>query len=165
MTGKNNRVKSTNDIELKDRLVAINRVTKVTKGGRTFSFSAIVVVGNEAGIVGWGLGKASEVTTAIAKGVEAAKKNLVKVPVLKGTIPHDQLAKFGGALVYIKPASPGTGVKAVVLAMSFVLFMGGVSALSMDRGNGRTIVLIFVVLALLAIAARQTIRSLKKKKE
>ena len=79
MTGKNNRVKSTNDIELKDRLVAINRVTKVTKGGRTFSFSAIVVVGNEAGIVGWGLGKASEVTTAIAKGVEAAKKNLVKV--------------------------------------------------------------------------------------
>ena len=82
MTGKNNRVKSTNDIELKDRLVAINRVTKVTKGGRTFSFSAIVVVGNEAGIVGWGLGKASEVTTAIAKGVEAAKKNLVKVPVL-----------------------------------------------------------------------------------
>ena len=111
MTGKNNRVKSTNDIELKDRLVAINRVTKVTKGGRTFSFSAIVVVGNEAGIVGWGLGKASEVTTAIAKGVEAAKKNLVKVPVLKGTIPHDQLAKFGGALVYIKPASPGTGVK------------------------------------------------------
>ena len=112
MTGKNNRVKSTNDIELKDRLVAINRVTKVTKGGRTFSFSAIVVVGNEAGIVGWGLGKASEVTTAIAKGVEAAKKNLVKVPVLKGTIPHDQLAKFGGALVYIKPASPGTGVKA-----------------------------------------------------
>ena len=112
MTGKINRVKSTNDIELKDRLVAINRVTKVTKGGRTFSFSAIVVVGNEAGIVGWGLGKASEVTTAIAKGVEAAKKNLVKVPVLKGTIPHDQLAKFGGALVYIKPASPGTGVKA-----------------------------------------------------
>ena len=112
MTGKNNRVKSTNDIELKDRLVAINRVTKVTKGGRTFSFSAIVVVGNEAGIVGWGLGKASEVTSAIAKGVEAAKKNLVKVPVLKGTIPHDQLAKFGGALVYIKPASPGTGVKA-----------------------------------------------------
>ena len=117
MTGKNNRVKSTNDIELKDRLVAINRVTKVTKGGRTFSFSAIVVVGNEAGIVGWGLGKASEVTTAIAKGVEAAKKNLVKVPVLKGTIPHDQLAKFGGALVYIKPASPGTVVKATIAAL------------------------------------------------
>ena len=110
MAGVNNRVKSTNDIELKDRLVAINRVTKVTKGGRTFSFAAIVVVGNEDGIVGWGLGKAGEVTTAIAKGVEAAKKNLIKVPVHKGTIPHEQLAKFGGAQVLIKPASHGTGV-------------------------------------------------------
>jgi small subunit ribosomal protein S5 len=102
----------TSDLELKDRLVAINRVTKVTKGGRTFSFSAIVVVGNEDGIVGWGLGKASEVTTAIAKGVEAAKKNLVKVPVINGTIPHEQVAKFGGANVLLKPASHGTGVKA-----------------------------------------------------
>ncbi len=83
MAGVNNRVKSTNDIELKDRLVAINRVTKVTKGGRTFSFAAIVVVGNEDGIVGWGLGKAGEVTTAIAKGVEAAKKNLIKFRYLK----------------------------------------------------------------------------------
>ncbi|HNW50745.1 MAG TPA: 30S ribosomal protein S5 [Prolixibacteraceae bacterium] len=102
----------TSDLELKDRLVAINRVTKVTKGGRTFSFSAIVVVGNEDGIVGWGLGKASEVTTAIAKGVDAAKKNLVKIPVINGTIPHEQLAKFGGAYVLLKPASHGTGVKA-----------------------------------------------------
>ena len=84
-----NRVKITNDIELKDRLVAINRVTKVTKGGRTFTFAAIVVVGNENGVIGWGLGKAGEVTAAIAKGVEAAKKNLVRVPVLKGTIPHE----------------------------------------------------------------------------
>nr|WP_299579842.1 30S ribosomal protein S5 [uncultured Sunxiuqinia sp.] len=105
------KVKTT-DIELKDRLVAINRVTKVTKGGRTFSFSAIVVVGNEDGIVGWGLGKASEVTTAIAKGVDAAKKNLVKIPVHKGTIPHEQIAKFGGARVFLKPATSGTGVKA-----------------------------------------------------
>jgi len=102
----------TSDLELKDRLVAINRVTKVTKGGRTFSFSAIVVVGNENGIVGWGLGKASEVTSAIAKGVDAAKKNLVKVPVIKGTIPHEQLAKFGGAKVLLRPARSGTGVKA-----------------------------------------------------
>ncbi len=99
-------------MELKDRLVAINRVTKVTKGGRTFSFSAIVIVGNEDGIVGWGLGKASEVTTAIAKGIEAAKKNLVKIPVINGTIPHEQIAKFGGARVFLKPASHGTGVKA-----------------------------------------------------
>ena len=122
----NNRVKITNDIELKDRLVAINRVTKVTKGGRTFSFAAIVVVGNEDGIIGWGLGKAGEVTAAIAKGVEAAKKNLTRVPVLKGTVPHEQSAKFGGAEVFIKPASTGTGVvaggamrvKATILALS-----------------------------------------------
>jgi small subunit ribosomal protein S5 len=112
MAIKNNRVKTTNDIELKDRLVAINRVTKVTKGGRTFTFAAIVVVGNEDGIVGYGLGKANEVTTAIAKGVEAAKKNLIKVPVHKGTIPHGQEAKFGGSRVMLKPASQGTGVKA-----------------------------------------------------
>jgi len=84
MAKRNNRVKSTNDLELKDRLVAINRVTKVTKGGRAFTFAAIVVVGNENGIVGWGLGKANEVQAAIAKGVEAAKKNLIKVPVHKG---------------------------------------------------------------------------------
>lgn len=111
MAGNIKKVKTT-DIELKDRLVAINRVTKVTKGGRTFSFSAIVVVGNEDGIVGWGLGKASEVTTAIAKGVDAAKKNLVKIPIHKGTIPHEQIAKFGGARVFLKPATSGTGVKA-----------------------------------------------------
>lgn len=107
----NKKVK-TSDLDLKDRLVAINRVTKVTKGGRTFSFSAIVIVGNEDGIVGWGLGKASEVTTAIGKGVDAAKKNLVKIPVINGTIPHEQVAKFGGANVLLKPASSGTGVKA-----------------------------------------------------
>ena len=100
------------DLELKDRLVAINRVTKVTKGGRTFSFSAIVVVGDENGIVGYGLGKANEVTTAIAKGVEAAKKNLIKVPVLKGTIPHEQEARFSGSEVYMHPASSRTGLVA-----------------------------------------------------
>jgi len=105
------RVK-TADIELKDHLVAINRVTKVTKGGRTFSFSAIVVVGNENGVVGWGLGKASEVTSAIAKGVEAAKKSLVTIPIHNGTIPHEQAAKFSGAQVFLKPATAGTGVVA-----------------------------------------------------
>src|SRR5450759_165629 len=102
------RVKSS-EIDLKDRLVSIQRVTKVTKGGRTFSFSAIVVVGNEDGVVGYGLGKANEVTTAIAKGIEDAKKNLIKVPILKGTIPHEQLAKYGGAQVFLKPATHGTG--------------------------------------------------------
>ena len=88
-----NRVKVQNDTDLKDRLVAINRVTKVTKGGRTFTFAAIVVVGDGNGVIGYGLGKAGEVTAAIAKGVEAAKKNLVKVPVLNGTVPHEAYAK------------------------------------------------------------------------
>lgn len=103
------RVKSS-EIELKDRLVAVQRVTKVTKGGRTFSFSAIVVVGNEKGVVGYGLGKAKEVTDAITKGIDDAKKNLIKVPILKGTIPHLQYGKYGGSRVLLKPASQGTGV-------------------------------------------------------
>lgn len=131
----NNRVKTTTDLELKDRLVAINRVTKVTKGGRTFSFAAIVVVGNEDGIVGWGLGKAGEVTAAIAKGVEAAKKNLVKVPVYKGTIPHEQLSKFGGAEVFLKPASHGTGVKAGGAMRSVLESVGITDVLAKSKGS------------------------------
>ncbi len=107
-----NKVKVNSDAELKDRLVAINRVTKVTKGGRTFTFAAIVVVGDGKGVIGWGLGKAGEVTAAIAKGVESAKKNLVKVPVLKGTVPHEIEVSFGGAQVLLKPAAAGTGLKA-----------------------------------------------------
>jgi small subunit ribosomal protein S5 len=103
------RVKSS-EIELKDRLVAINRVTKVTKGGRHFSFSAIVVVGNENGVAGYGLGKANEVTDAITKAIDDAKKNLIKVPIIKGTIPHEITAKFGSSTVFMKPASNGTGV-------------------------------------------------------
>ena len=130
-----NKVKSTNDLELKDRLVAINRVTKVTKGGRTFSFAAIVVLGNEDGIVGWGLGKAGEVTAAIAKGVEAAKKNLIKVPIYKGTIPHEQLAKFGGALVYIKPATSGTGVKAGGAMRAVLESVGITDVLAKSKGS------------------------------
>ena len=99
------RVK-TSDLELKDRLVAIQRVTKVTKGGRHFRFAAIVVVGDENGVVGYGLGKANEVTSAIAKATEDAKKNLVKVPVINKTIPHEQEARYGGARVFMKPAAP-----------------------------------------------------------
>ncbi len=111
MANSNIKVR-TSDLELKDRLVAIQRVSKTTKGGRTMSFSAIVVVGNEAGVVGYGLGKASEVQSAIAKGVEDAKKNLVKIPVINGTIPHSQEFRFGGSQVLMRPAAPGTGVKA-----------------------------------------------------
>ena len=135
MANKNNRVKSTNDIELKDRLVAINRVTKVTKGGRTFTFAAIVVVGNEDGIVGYGLGKANEVTTAIAKGVEAAKKNLIKVPVHKGSIPHEQDAKFGGSRVMLKPASQGTGVKAGGAMRAVFESVGITDVLAKSKGS------------------------------
>ncbi len=129
------RVRSTNDLELKDRLVAINRVTKVTKGGRTFSFSAMVVAGNENGIVGWGLGKANEVTTAIAKGVEAAKKNLVKIPLINGTIPHEQYAKFGGARVFIKPASHGTGLVAGGAMRAVLESAGVVDVLAKSKGS------------------------------
>lgn len=104
-----NKIKA-GDLELKEKVVAINRVTKTTKGGRTFSFSALVVVGDENGVVGHGLGKAKEVQEAIAKGIDDAKKNLIRVPVMHGTIPHDQAAKEGAAKVLIKPAAHGTGV-------------------------------------------------------
>ncbi|GCD78447.1 MAG: 30S ribosomal protein S5 [Thermaurantimonas sp.] len=97
-------------LELVDRLVAVNRVTKVTKGGRHFRFSAIVVVGNENGIAGYGLGKSNDVSEAIAKGVEDAKKNLVKIPIVNHTVPHEQEAKYGGSRVFLRPASHGTGV-------------------------------------------------------
>ena len=129
-----NRVKAA-DIELKDKLVAINRVTKVTKGGRTFSFSAIVVVGDENGIVGHGLGKAKEVVEAITKGIDDAKKNLIKVPIAKGTVPHTQKGKYGGAKVLLKPASDGTGVIAGG-AMREVLESVGVSnVLAKSQGS------------------------------
>ena len=125
----------TSDLDLKDRLVSIQRVTKVTKGGRTFSFSAIVVVGNEDGIVGHGLGKANEVTTAIAKGVEDAKKNLIKVPINKGTIPHEQYGKYGGATVFIKPASSGTGVKAGGAMRAVLESVGVTDVLAKSKGS------------------------------
>lgn len=135
MASKYNKVKSTGDLDLHDRLVAINRVTKVTKGGRTFTFAAIVVVGNENGIVGWGLGKANEVQAAIAKGVEAAKKNLIKVPVHRGTIPHEQAAKFGGSQVIIKPASHGTGVKAGGAMRAVLESVGITDVLCKSKGS------------------------------
>ncbi len=128
------KVKSA-DIELKDRLVGIQRVTKVTKGGRTFSFSAIVVVGNENGVVGYGLGKSKEVADAIAKGIEDAKKNLVKVPIYKGTIPHEQLSKYGGAQVFIKPAAHGTGVIAGGAMRAVLESVGITDVLAKSKGS------------------------------
>jgi small subunit ribosomal protein S5 len=128
------RVKSS-DIELKDKLVAIQRVTKVTKGGRHFSFAAIVVVGNEKGVVGQGLGKANEVTDAITKGIEDAKKSLIKVPVLNGTVPHAQEGKFGGARVFLKPAAHGTGVIAGGAMRAVLESVGITDVLAKSKGS------------------------------
>jgi len=129
-----NRVKSA-DIELKDKLVAVNRVTKVTKGGRTFSFSAIVVVGDENGIVGHGLGKAKEVVEAISKGIDDAKKNLIRVPILHGTVPHIQKGKFSGARVLLRPASEGTGVIAGGAMRAVLESVGVHNVLAKSQGS------------------------------
>lgn len=128
------RVKSS-EIEFKDKLVAVNRVTKVTKGGRAFSFSAIVVVGNENGVVGYGLGKAKEVQAAVAKGVSDAKKNLIKVPILKGTVPHEQYGKYSGAKVFLKPASHGTGVIAGGAMRAVLESVGVKDVLAKSKGS------------------------------
>jgi small subunit ribosomal protein S5 len=136
------KVKAAGEMELKDKVVAINRVVKTTKGGRTFSFSALVVVGNENGVVGHGLGKAKEVQEAISKGIEDAKKNMVKVPIMHGTIPHEQLAKDGAAKVLIKPAAHGAGVIAGG-SMRAVLESAGVTdvlAKSLGSANPHNVV-------------------------
>ncbi|MDN0022313.1 MAG: 30S ribosomal protein S5 [Prevotella sp. AG:487_50_53] len=130
-----NKVKVYNDVELKDRLVAINRVTKVTKGGRTFTFAAIVVVGDGKGVIGYGLGKAGEVTAAISKGVEAAKKNLVKVSLVKGTIPHEVEARFGGSHVFMRPAAAGTGLVAGGAMRAVLDSVGVKDVLAKSKGS------------------------------
>lgn len=128
------RVK-TSEIEFKERLVSVQRVTKVTKGGRTFSFSAIVVVGNENGVVGYGLGKAKEVQAAVAKGIDDAKKNLIKVPIINGTLPHEQYGKYCGAYVYIQPATPGTGVIAGGAMRAVLESVGVKNVLAKSKGS------------------------------
>lgn len=145
-----NRVTATNDLDLKDRLVAINRVTKVTKGGRTFTFAAIVVVGNEDGIVGYGMGRASEVPAAIAKGVEAAKKNLIRVPIYNGTIPHEQIGRFGGARILLRPASAGSGVIAGGAMRAVLDSVGVTDVLAKSQGSTNPHNLVKATIAALA---------------
>ncbi len=122
-------------LELVDRLVGVQRVTKVTKGGRAFGFSAIVVVGDGNGVVGHGLGKSKDVSSAIAKAIEDAKKNLVRIPILNGTLPHEQKGKFGGAKVFIKPASNGTGVIAGGAVRAVLESVGINDVLSKSQGS------------------------------
>jgi small subunit ribosomal protein S5 len=130
-----NRVNLAPDASLVERLVALNRVTKVTKGGRAFTFAAIVVVGNKHGIVGWGLGKAGEVQAAMSKATDAARKNLIQVPVHKGTIPHEQIAHFGGATIFLQPASHGTGVKAGGAMRAVLESVGITDVLAKSKGS------------------------------
>ena len=132
---KNVELVKPSGLELKDRLVSVNRVTKVTKGGRAFGFSAIVVVGDENGVVGHGLGKSKDVSEAIAKAVEDAKKNLVRIPLASHTIPHEQKGKFGGARVFLMPASHGTGVIAGGSVRAVVESLGIHDVLSKSQGS------------------------------
>ena len=122
-------------LELVDRLVGVQRVTKVTKGGRAFGFSAIVVVGDSNGVVGHGLGKSKDVASAIAKAIEDAKKNLVRIPILDATLPHEQKGKFGGAKVFLKPASHGTGVIAGGAVRHVLESVGIHDVLSKSQGS------------------------------
>jgi small subunit ribosomal protein S5 len=122
-------------LELQDHLVGVQRVTKVTKGGRAFGFSAIVVVGDGNGVVGHGLGKSKDVASAIAKAIEDAKKNLVRIPIIKQTLPHEQKGKFGGAKVYLKPASHGTGVIAGGAVRAVLESVGVHDVLSKSQGS------------------------------
>ncbi len=155
------RVRSS-EIELKDRLVGIQRVTKVTKGGRTFSFSAIVVVGNENGVVGHGLGKAKEVTSAISKGIDDAKKNLVQIPVINGTIPHAQEGKYCGARVLVKPAAPGTGIIAGGAMRAVLESVGIKDVLAKSKGSSNPHSLVKATLnALIHLKDARTVAQLR----
>lgn len=122
-------------LELTDRLVSVNRVTKVTKGGRTFGFSAIVVVGDEKGVAGFGLGKSKEVSEAIVKGIEDAKKNLYRIPLLKQSVPHEESGKYGGARVFLRPASHGTGVIAGGAMRAVLESVGVHDVLAKSKGS------------------------------
>lgn len=153
-----NRQQAPVDTEFKDKLVHLNRVSKATKGGRTFSFAALVVVGDGKGRVGFGLGKARDVAECIQKANDSAKKNLVTIPVHNGTIPHEQLGKFGAGKVMIRPASAGTGVIAGG-AMRPVFELGGVhDVLAKSQGSSNPQNVVKATLdALMKLRSPQTI--------
>jgi len=135
---KYKRIIKSNEIDLKERVVSINRVTKVVKGGRNFSFSTVVVVGNKKGVIGYGLGKANEVTSSILKGIEDAKKKLVKIPIIKGTISHNVLGRFKGSIVFLRPAGLGTGIIAGG-GIRFIMEVLGVNnILSKSKGSSNS---------------------------
>ena len=134
---KNIELVKPSGLELKDRLVSVNRVTKVTKGGRAFGFSAVVVVGDQNGVVGHGLGKSKDVSEAIAKAVEDAKKNLVRIPLLNTTVPHEQKGRFSGARVYLMPASQGTGVISGGSVRAVLESVGIHDVLSKSQGSSK----------------------------
>ena len=132
---KNVEIVKPGGLELKDRLVGVQRVTKVTKGGRAFGFSAIVVVGDENGTAGYGTGKSKEVSEAIAKAVEDAKKNLYRISLLKSSIPHEENGKFAGSRVFLRPASSGTGVIAGGAMRAVLESVGVHDVLAKSKGS------------------------------
>ena len=155
-------MQSENVSELKEKVVAINRVAKVVKGGRTFRFSAVVVVGDENGHVGVGNGKASEVPDAIKKAIEDAKKNLVEVPVVNTTIPHEYVGKFGSANVLLKPAEEGTGIIAGGSVRPVLELAGykNIRTKILGTNNPRNVVYATIE----GLKARQTVESVAKKR-
>ncbi|MBQ7097629.1 MAG: 30S ribosomal protein S5 [Clostridia bacterium] len=164
ITKKQERIDA-NTLDIKEKVVALNRVSKTVKGGRTSRFSALVVVGDENGHVGYGMGKAAEVPDAIRKGIDAAKKNMITVPLVKTTIPHEIIGEFGAGRVLLKPAAEGTGVIAGGPARA-VLELAGIRDIRTKclRSNNPKNVVSATVQALAALKSVEEVAKLRGKK-